>query len=218
MVHPLDHMASDPLRQGRKDHTAEKQPDSMQFPADNKHRGSRNTVKHAERPIHETSVYKPSLPHCRCHRLEDPAEKAERKEQPQSLKSCIPHILYLSSPDFSFVFPEALPHFCVCSPEYGPPLFHSLIFHPASIKSRTCIQIFYHISSSYRICFFYFVFSFIFPHRCPNPSSLSFFSLSPPFSLENLFDPTFSCIFMVFYQIFLIDFQFFSHNKLFIFP
>ena len=80
MVHPLDHMASDPLRQGRKDHTAEKQPDSMQFPADNKHRGSRNTVKHAERPIHETSVYKPSLPHCRCHRLEDPAEKAERKQ------------------------------------------------------------------------------------------------------------------------------------------
>ena len=27
--------------------------------------------------------------------------------------------------------------------------------------------------------------------------------------VENLFDPTFSCIFMVFYQIFLIDFQFF---------
>ena len=159
MVHPLDHMASDPLRQGRKDHTAEKQPDSMQFPADNNHRGSRNTVKNAERPIHETSVYKPSLPHCRCHRLEYPAEKAERKEQPQSLKSCIPHILYLSSPDFSFVFPEALPHFCICSPEYCPPLFHSLIFHPASIKSRTCIQIFYHISLSYRIYFFYFVFS-----------------------------------------------------------
>ena len=159
MVHPIDHMASDPLRQGRKDHTAEKQPDSMQFPADNNHRGSRNTVKNAERPIHETSVYKPSLPHCRCHRLEYPAEKAERKEQPQSLKSCIPHILYLSSPDFSFVFPEALPHFCICSPEYCPPLFHSLIFHPASIKSRTCIQIYYHISLSYRIYFFYFVFS-----------------------------------------------------------
>ena len=80
-----------------------------------KYRGSRNTVKHAERPIHEPSVYKPSLPHCRCHRLENPAEKAERKEQPQSLKSCIPHILYLSSPDFSFVFPEALPHLCICS-------------------------------------------------------------------------------------------------------
>lgn len=193
MVHPLEHMASDPLRQSRKDHTAEKQPDSMQFPADNKHRGSRNTVKHAERPIHEPSVYKPSLPHCRCHRLEDPAEKAERKEQPQSLKSCIPHILYLSSPDFSFVFPEALPHFCICSPEYCPPLFHSLIFHPASIKSRACIQIFYHISSSYRICFFYFVFSkfsylnkdicfpFMFPNRCPNPSSVSFFSPLSPF-------------------------------------
>ena len=190
MVHPLDHMASDPLRQGRKDHTAEKQPDSMQFPADNKHRGSRNTVKHAERPIHETSVYKPSLPHCRCHRLEYPAEKAERKEQPQSLKSCIPHILYLSSPDFSFVFPEALPHFCICSPEYCPPLFHSLIFHPASIKSRTCIQIFYHISSSYRICFFYFVFSKFsylnkgISHRTAAPIPHPFhFSLCPPFFL-----------------------------------
>ncbi len=132
----------------------------MQFPADNKHRGSRNTVKHAERPIHETSVYKPSLPHCRCHRLEDPAEKAERKEQPQSLKSCIPHILYLSSPDFSFVFPGSIASFFASVPRNTVlRFFIPLFFHPASIKSRTCIQIFYHISSSYRICFFYFVFS-----------------------------------------------------------
>ncbi|SCH74637.1 Uncharacterised protein [uncultured Clostridium sp.] len=147
VVHFLDHMTCDPLGQCRKDHTAKKQPDSMQLPAYDQQRCSRNTIDHTERPVHKSSVYESPASHCRHCSLKDPAEKAERKEQPQALKSCISHILYLSSPVFSFCFfflfsrkhrliYASVPRNTVF--RFFIPRFHInfFIFHPASIKKQ----------------------------------------------------------------------------------
>ena len=63
----------------------------MQF-SDNKHRGSGNSINHTERPIYETSVYN-RFCLTAAVTVSRTARKAERKEQPQSLKSCIISIL-----------------------------------------------------------------------------------------------------------------------------
>ena len=106
----------------------------MQFPAYDQQRCSRNTIDHTERPVHKSSVYEPSSPHCSHRSLKDPAEKAERKEQPQAFKSCISHILYLSSPVFSFCFPGSTASFMhlfpgILSSAFSFPVFYINFFN-----------------------------------------------------------------------------------------
>ena len=93
MVHSLNHMTCHPFNHGSQNHTLSKQPEPLQFLAENCYHRQCHTVDNTKRCIDNTSVCKFSPTQCCRSSLQYPAKEAGTEKEPEKLISCV-HLFF----------------------------------------------------------------------------------------------------------------------------